>query len=251
MKTDVISGLNVLSDTSLMQIINVLYPTLMTLKIDRCNRISDNSIKLILQKCRQLNELSVMFCSQLTDAAFDCLEIPNKDDHRIKLQLKHAYLGGTEFTDKSIMRISWYCPKLKILTIPYLKELTDLAMLRVGRECTRLQHLNVALCAKLTPAAVTYILSHCPRMRHLDISGIANMTDISLQYIAQYGSSLKNLDISGGSHYSEEAILEVVQKCKALQVLKMRAKDERQQFPTTLFQKLNTIKPYLQIEKNY
>jgi hypothetical protein len=38
-----------------------------------------------------------------------------------KLSLKYAYFGGTRFTDKVIMKIAWFCPKLKTLSIPYLK----------------------------------------------------------------------------------------------------------------------------------
>jgi hypothetical protein len=72
-----------LTDDTLSKIVNVLYSTLQTLKVDRCSKISDKSVRLILQKCRQLREFSAMFCTQLTDFAFDCLQIPNKDDNRM------------------------------------------------------------------------------------------------------------------------------------------------------------------------
>jgi hypothetical protein len=53
-----------------MKIAQSLRKTLTTVKLDRCGRLSNKSIQFLIRKLKYLDELSLMFCAQLTD---DCL----------------------------------------------------------------------------------------------------------------------------------------------------------------------------------
>jgi hypothetical protein len=249
-----LSGLLNLTDDGLIRIIDSLHPNLTLLKIDYCAKITDKSLNAIWSKCKKLTELSAMFLDDVSDQGFDALDMSGESGtvQPEFLELETLYLGAClKLTDAVLFKIAYYCPKLKLLSVPCLKEISDIGLLRISKDCPKLQHLNVAYCSKISPAGVKYIVSHCVKLKQLDLGGVENMTDLSLNYIGTHCYYLKTLDISQALYYSEEAIIEMVQKCIYLCILKIRAKEERYRFAEKFFASLKEIRPYLVIEKNY
>jgi len=243
-----LSECNSVDGSTVTCIVNLFHNQLRTLKLDKCPQIDDNCITYALSKIRHLQELSLMFCVQLTDKA---LMTNDQSTDKQCLQLRHIFLGGnTNLTEKSVLDLVDSSPKLKTCSIPAIPAISDLTLVHLGKACLAVQHVNVALCINITPLGVRSLVEGCKNLKTLDFGGLEKLTDLALDSI-QKCQALKLLDISRTVHLTDIGICALVKACKNLSTLRMRATSPDTMFPACLFQDLQKLRPNLTVIKNY
>jgi len=210
------------------------------LKLDRCSQISDKAVFYALSNLVNLQEISLMFCEQLSGHSL-CGETNFDVENSITYQLQHIYLGGSSnISEKSLVDFFRKCPKLKTCSIPAINEVADPTLITIGSHCPNLQHLNIALCPLVSTVGVHEILCKCKNMKHLDVGGVKKLDDTIMEDIYTC-RSLKALDISNNVLISEASVLKVVQGCPSLNTLKLRNLCFSEEF----YNILGTINPTL------
>ncbi|XP_074864992.1 uncharacterized protein LOC142020746 isoform X2 [Carettochelys insculpta] len=128
-----------------------------------------------LQALRQLQELDLTACSNLTDASVaKVIRFPAL--RRLSLSLL------PELTDASLGAVARACPSLEQLSLSHCRKLTDQGFMEASSSLHRLQHLVVSGCSQLTSQTLTAIGRACGQLKSLDVSmcqGIS-MADVEL-----------------------------------------------------------------------
>jgi hypothetical protein len=213
-----------LTGESVVAIVDALKDKIKFLKLDKCPNIDDNSVYFALSKAIQLQEISLMFCGQLTEKALlgkqpseevkegfveDILSQNQSLIHHLSppvYQLKHLYLGGNmEMPEHAVMKMIQCCPRLKTCSIPAILGITDNCLIAISKHCPSLQHINVSLCSSVSSVGVIEIVKGCKMMKHLDLSGVTKLTDDALDNLADLAMSASN---GGGGSGGDRAIVE-------------------------------------------
>lgn len=152
------------------------------LEIDlyNCKQITDVSITALLSKGRQLRELRVGQCSNITSHAF--LELPNNltfDALRI-LDLTAC----AQVQDAAVEKIIETAPRLRTLVLAKCKEITDRSVLAITKLGKNLHYIHLGHCAQITDAAVIQLVKQCNRIRYIDLACCQRLTDSSVKQLA-------------------------------------------------------------------
>lgn len=193
-----------IDNDSLRQIVLNLKSTLSNIKLDRyesfvliilklsVRTISDETVAFCIHHLQHLDDLSLMFCEQLTG---DCLypyketqetelvaepesspaeedqsefaSKPRKPDLSLPvLPMTSLYLGGNiNVASTALSYFVQRTPLLKNLSIPALVTVNDSTLNRIGKCCPRLQHLNVSLCKKVSTLGVKMLTRRCHALK--------------------------------------------------------------------------------------
>lgn len=249
-----------------MAMVDLLTEKLKFMKLDKCSKIDDKSVYYCLNKVTQLQELSIMFCGQLTEKALlgDTTQQQNEQGNFVAhsddfessqwvYQLRHIYFGGLmEMPEHAVISIIEHSPKLKTCSIPAILGITDTCLHKIANSCPSLQHINISLCNSVTSEGPIKLIEKCKMLKHVDFSGVVKLTDQVLDNLADVaeemnGHSLKVLDVSKCSLMTEKSILRVVNKCNNLTTLRLKGISN---FSDSFQDSVTKIRPYVNVTKD-
>ncbi|KAG9509781.1 F-box/LRR-repeat protein 2, partial [Fragariocoptes setiger] len=147
-----------------------------------CRSVTDSSIDIFANNCRNLEEINLDDCKQLTDRS--CLSLAN------------------------------YCPRLTSLNIASC-EVTDESLIALGTNCKNLQHIDISGCNKITGAGIRALADGCPKLRSFISIACTNtaVNNESLQYLASKCKQLRTINLNACSSITDEAVIALSENC--------------------------------------
>eukprot|EP00618_Florenciella_parvula_P035305 CAMPEP_0119492448 /NCGR_PEP_ID=MMETSP1344-20130328/16996_1 /TAXON_ID=236787 /ORGANISM="Florenciella parvula, Strain CCMP2471" /LENGTH=1338 /DNA_ID=CAMNT_0007527779 /DNA_START=20 /DNA_END=4033 /DNA_ORIENTATION=+ len=196
--------------------------------LNRCPKLTDEGLKLLLGSCTRLTALTLLDASRLSDGSMQALiEVPviggMLKPHAGCHQLKQFELSGAVgVSDALVKYIRRACPDIKKLRIngcPGVGE--DGAMNLIG-DCKQLAELQVADTPLVTDLGVIGFCSgHRQKLISLDLSMCVNVGDEGVRAIARSCRNLLALDISYITDTSDTSVLSVGKYLTKLNTLKL------------------------------
>lgn len=169
-------------------------PRLTSLKLHMITQLDNETVKNIIPHLKQLKQLTIMSCEQITDDAFLDLTMDDLPS------LQELNLSGTSITDKTIVMLVRYlaldtlqvlklrdCEKIKDLSkifyFPNLKEL-DIAginFIQLSRliEMKKLNNLDISF-LDFPASFIVQIVQQMPNLKKLNAAGIQPIEELEL-----------------------------------------------------------------------
>ncbi|CAN8279916.1 unnamed protein product [Cochlearia groenlandica] len=175
------------------------------LNLSGCKSLTDKGLQLVAESYQDLESLNITRCVKITDDGL--LQVLHKCS---SLQTLNLYaLSG--FTDKAYKKIS-LLDDLRFLDLCGAQNLSDEGLTHIAK-CNKLESLNLTWCVRITDAGVITMANSCPSLEFLSLFGIVGVTDRCLEALSQTCSAtLTTLDVNGCigiKRRSCEALLEM------------------------------------------
>lgn len=116
------------------------------LDISRCNQLTDDDFKVILQACKGIKELVMVECKTLTDRAF-------YDIARVLTDLKVLNISRCSLYDAALIELAIRLRSLAVLDVTRCDHLTPKGLAEAARHATALRTFIISQC-KIHPDAV-------------------------------------------------------------------------------------------------
>lgn len=167
-----------------------------------CKQITNASVEALLTTLRNLRELRLAQCSEITSQAFLTLpEYMTFDSLRI-LDLTACDQIGDEAVDKIIDA----SPRLRNLVLAKCRFITDRAVLSICKLGKNIHYVHLGHCSGITDEAVIKLVESCNRIRYIDLACCNRLTDISVQYLATL-PKLKRIGLVKCQNITDRGIL--------------------------------------------
>ena len=113
--------------------------TLETLELSHCHQINDEDVKLIMNGCRDLEQINLESCQGIGDSGF-------LDLARNLKKLIRVNLTRTTISDVPLIDFATHCPNLTHLNVTRCVNLSEKGILGFVRQAPALQELNISRC---------------------------------------------------------------------------------------------------------
>jgi len=124
------------------------WASLRIIDFTQCQRLTDNDLITIVERCPRLRNVVLYKCFGITDRGLLSLATLGK-------YLHYLHLG--------------HCV-----------EITDVSLMQIARNCTRLCYLDVASCVRITDATFVEFGQYQSRLRRIGLVKCTNITDTGL-----------------------------------------------------------------------
>ena len=225
-----------ITDSQVKYIPERILTNLISLQVNKCERITNHAMAFICKWSTKLQYLSLDECTNISDTGIlhtvkCCPEI-----HTIKL-------CGTSITKLGVCSISEYCLKIKVLLLQECKRIcsedfgdiskkfkcleeldissngefiTDKAIQTLVTRCTTLTHFNISESFSVTDIALFAIADHCKMLSCLKLRRCTNVTQNGIVYVIRKCNYLRDMNISGIYNISDTSLFAIANHCKAL-----------------------------------
>ncbi|XP_040591137.1 dynein regulatory complex subunit 6 isoform X3 [Mesocricetus auratus] len=194
---------------------------IMHLTINDMPTLTDNCVKVLVEKCPHISTVVFIGSPHISDCAFKALSSCNLRKIRFEGN-KRITDACFKYIDKNYPGISHiYMVDCKALTDSSLKSLSVLKQLTVlnltncirisdiglrqfldGPASVRIRELNLTNCSLLGDVSVVRLSERCPNLHYLSLRNCEHLTDLAIEYIASM-LSLISIDLSGTSISNE------------------------------------------------
>lgn len=197
-------------------------PNITNLELQSYAWLSDDILKEVADKLKNLNQLTVFpgmdatAMMRVTDASI--IEIATKSKNLTKL----ALIACVPLTHNSIKEIA-NLTNLTDLYLNFLPEVTDESIKEIANnlgklKTSKLTTLNLWGCARLTNASITEVAKHLPNLETLNLSDCTLITNESLKVIGDNLKNLKKIILSNNPLITNEAKEELKVKLPNVQI---------------------------------
>ena len=187
-------------------------------------QITDLSIGVVAEKCRELRVLNIRHTGGITDDSI----IPVIRSCSKLASLDVSYTGG-RVTNATMFAIADYCTNLTSLDISYTgTQINDNGLIAVARKCRQLTTLSVTNTQQcITNPGILAIAENCPLLESLNIQATRGaITDEAIIAVANNCPRLRFLNVRatrGG--ITNASIVAIATKCPAIEFLNCRCTD--------------------------
>jgi hypothetical protein len=201
------------------KIVVALRKTLSTVKLDRCVSVSNKAIQFLIRKLRILDELSLMFCTQLTD---QCL-LP--DDIRVDQQHETPpIIGGRNVMGGDLGQQAGALADLDLIVVQEQAEHHHGRLLRKYKSPWPLRSLQLRTLylggnMNMTEAAICFFVTRTPKLKTLSIPALLTVKDTTLIRIGKACPRLQHLNTSICHKVSTQGVIGLVRRCRNLRFL--------------------------------
>lgn len=155
-------------------------PAILEIDLHDCKAVTNASVSALMGTLRNLRELRLAHCSEVTDSAF--LELPL---HLTFETLRIVDLTSCESVrDDAVERLIDSAPRIRNLVLAKCRFITDRSVLAICRLGKNLHYVHLGHCANITDTAVLQLIKSCNRIRYIDFACCVNLTDTSVQQLA-------------------------------------------------------------------
>ncbi|KAI3654541.1 hypothetical protein MP228_000595 [Amoeboaphelidium protococcarum] len=238
-----------IDDAALETILSSVGPSVETLIIKNCWKITNNGMKIIGQYCKQLQVLDMCGCWEVTDDGLMAMSIGCKFLKGIDLS------SCRKITDAGIFSLLNNCTSMHDLYLSYCKALTDNILVYLSQMSPNIRRINLQRCLGITDQGFTLfsgietnlmvyqklqelllndcsflsdsaledISFSCPNLKILNVSFCCALTDVSWAYLTERCKRMRILDASFcGNAVTDEALLLMATSWNELQALSIR-----------------------------
>ncbi|GAB1289431.1 Dynein regulatory complex subunit 6 [Apodemus speciosus] len=188
---------------------------IMHLTINDMPTLTDNCVKVLVEKCPRISSVILIGSPHISDCAFKALS--SCDLKKIRFEgnkritdacfksidrnypgISHIYMVDCKgLTDSSLKSLS-YLKQLTVLNLTNSVRIGDIGLKQFfdGPASMRLRELNLTNCSLLGDASVIRLSERCPNLHYLNLRNCEHLTDLAIEYIASM-LSLISIDLSG------------------------------------------------------
>ena len=128
--------------------------------MDQCRSLTSESLFSVAQNCSMLRSLSVEYDNKVGDEGV--YEIVQKCP-----LLERLHLNSCGITSQTVLHIAQYCSNISVLDLRYCSSLTDDVVKELVNNCRYLTILNLSLCFHVTDISLEFIIRNCIALRSL------------------------------------------------------------------------------------
>jgi len=211
--------------------------SLQLLKLDNCQYLDTELLRVIVENCTQLEQLSLSSCENIND--FSCLKrmkkLKNLNLYRTQIEqnqlveiivesenrLKHLNLGScvciSDF-DEIIEKLATYCNQIETLDLWRAYSLTPIGVEMLATSCVNLRELDIGWCRNITSFdCLKNLIRNCTKLRKLFMTSI-RISDVELLFLCENLCHIEQLDILGSNLVLPDTVTQVLRKCSALKL---------------------------------
>ncbi|XP_061679233.1 F-box and leucine-rich repeat protein 13 isoform X2 [Syngnathoides biaculeatus] len=183
-------------------------PFVIHLNLRACTSLDWSSLKHI-GECRNLQELNVSECFNITDAMIESIvEGCNS--------LLYLNLSGTLLTDATLRELASHCINLQYLSLAYCHKMTDegFEYLSSGQGCHNLLHLDLSGCSQVTATGFAYISEACPYLREVLLNDVHDLSDNAISALMARCHCLASISLLEAWQLSDAAVKAIAEVAK-------------------------------------
>lgn len=175
-----------IGDRGICSVARACSTSLKTLKLLDCSRVTNESVLILAEFCRNLESLIIGGCKDISDESMSLLAsacCSNLQSLRMDWCLN--------ISDSSLDCILRHCSKLEVLDVGCCEQITDAAFQGLGSEYCKidLKIFKFSNCPKITVVGIAKLLSSCNHLEYLDARSCPHVTkavceDAGLQFPA-------------------------------------------------------------------
>ncbi|KAJ0092895.1 hypothetical protein Patl1_25504 [Pistacia atlantica] len=174
-----------------------------------CKELTDEGLADLTLGCgKSLKSLSVALCVNITDLSLEAVGSHCKS-------LETLSLDSDSIHDKGVLAVARGCPLLKVLKLQCVN-VTDEALIAVGTHCLSLELLELNTFRRFTDKSLCAIGNGCKRLKNLSLSDCPFLTDLGLEAIAAGCKELTNLEIYCCQDIGTVGLESIGQSCRCL-----------------------------------
>lgn len=152
---------------------------------------------------------------KVTDEAF-----PGMNEFSIP-NLKNLTLRSCQISDRAILVLARYCPKITTLYLQGCRGITSWGMTRMAQKCKDLEILDISYCRGLTDESIVKIAENCKNLKLLTMPGCLNKTNLAMKYLGMNCIMLEKLDISENLNIDFSTVEVIVKNCQLLKEMEI------------------------------
>ncbi|KAI8977901.1 hypothetical protein BDB01DRAFT_876424 [Pilobolus umbonatus] len=185
-------------------------PLLLEIDLVNCG-ITNNSLKEIFAKCRELRELKVNYCNFIDDHGFtrSALATPYPANTFYYDQLRVLDVTNIlMISDLTLDCITKVAPKIRNLVLNKCMSITDKSLEYISRLGRHLHYLHLGSCRNITDDAVINLTIHCNRMRYIDLASCNKLGDDTVAALAKL-PKLRRIGLVRCDRITDRAIMDL------------------------------------------
>lgn len=210
-------------------------------KINSCQSLSDESLKLISRRCPEIQHLELAKCPLITGAGIgdifancpnltllniaSCPGIGSIDsslqngvsygEKASFLQLHYIDLSECLVDDAGLDMIARSCSYLEYLYLRRCEAITDKGLIAVANYCTGVRELSVSNCSLVTDSGCRFLVKKCHDLRYISLAKCA-ISDETVKQIAKHCRKVRYLNLHMCHSISDEGVARIAQSCDKL-----------------------------------
>lgn len=179
-----------------------------------CKSVSDNSMRIFSENCRNLEEINLDDCKQLTDETCKSLAA-----HCHKLT--HLNIASCDVSDESLLAVGQGCKQLKHINISNCNKIRPQGIECLARNCPNLLTFISVACreATINDDSLRRLTSGCKKLKMINLNGCSAITDEGVKHMAENCHQLVYCCLSKCSAITDEALISLGQGCSQLKTL--------------------------------
>ncbi len=176
-------------------------PSIKSIKLDSCNKVTDFSLVDIGRYCKGLEHISLKGCSNVRLVGLRSIAMNCRNLRSIDFQ-------GYDIDDAGLRIVAASLNKLESLNLTNCISITDRGLSQVAHCCTNLKTLKLGGCYKIGESGIWafYELEHCPYLEKIELSRCIYVSNSAFLSVAKRCPSLKMIDISECSDVDTKAM---------------------------------------------
>jgi hypothetical protein len=145
------------------------------LKCNFCTRIDDRSLKVVLNRNHQLEEICLQGCYKISNTTL--IEIGNNCE-----KLKVINISSCKkISDDGVVSLVKRCNLLVDIDLSN-TSVTDTAIVKMSEHCKVLTSINLRNCSFISDDSISVLLLKCPLLEKIDLRGVYLVTDNALKH---------------------------------------------------------------------
>lgn len=183
-----------------------------------CRSVSDSSMQVFSENCRNLEEINLDDCKQLTDET--CKSLANNCP-----KLAHLNIASCDVTDRSLESIGEGCKSLKHINISNCNKITPDGIESLARNCNNLLTFISVACLESTmnDESLKVLSSNCHKLKLINLNACSAITDAGVKHLADNCHQLVYCCLSKCPSITDQALISLGAGCQQLQNLGLAA----------------------------
>ena len=186
-------------------------PNLLSVHLRPGAVLTDVILTEVAKHCPQLTSIEVTDCPLLTDTGL--IALSEYCPRLTSIILQNCPL----LTDAGLIALFQHCPGLTSFTLNNCPPCTDIGVIAISEHCSGLTSITLQNCPLITDASLIALSKHCRRIQDIELHDMPQLTDKTALAISKHNHRcLQRLELPQNCQVTEAALVELVQRCRAL-----------------------------------
>eukprot|EP01038_Epipyxis_sp_PR26KG_P005892 gene5892-8130_t len=200
--------------------------SLVSLNLTDCIFLTDQGLKGISERCRQVDTLILTGCDAVTDRGLQHLmndklcsssNLPCCDSIK-RLSLQNC----GKVTSSGVINLLSFCGILEDLNLSGLSHIIDDSFIhQLCTLCPSINKLNLTKCYQISNLALCHIADFL-WCEELNLSGCSKVTDSGIEVLTEANNGIFNLLLNNNEHITDQSLLAIKRNCKSIKRVEIK-----------------------------